>query len=181
MIRKQALKKNIIPRMISKSNIDFFSYLSCDNCWVSDNVSLYSWRTRRIFAEKHLTYFQYMPDGNLGKGFRKLRNLPEPEPRPVNDTDNNSLSAPTEELSLDLDKVNDDAAMRIEEEGEAGSVKNDDLTVTDIMEEKNEDASTNVIPPSSTKSNQSTKPFAEPEDGEELEEVQGSDETKMET
>lgn len=122
-----------------------------------------------------------MPDGNLGKGFRKLRNLPEPEPRPVNDTDNNSLSAPTEELSLDLDKVNDDAAMRIEEEGEAGSMKNDDLTVTDIMEEKNEDANTNVIPPSSTKSNQSTKPFAEPEDGEELEEVQGSDETKMET
>ncbi len=121
-----------------------------------------------------------MADGNLGKGFRKLRNLPEPEPRPVNDTDNNSLSAPTEELSLDLDKVND-AAMRIEEDGETGSVKNDDLTVTEIMEEKNEDASTNVIPPSSTKSNQSTKPFAEPEDGEELEEVQGTDETKMET
>jgi hypothetical protein len=35
-------------------------------------------------AERHLVLFQYMQDGNLGRGLRKLKNLPEPvTPEPV--------------------------------------------------------------------------------------------------
>lgn len=46
------------------------------------SFSLYCWRTRRMLAERDLSTFDVMLDGDLGKGLRKFKNLPEPVPKP---------------------------------------------------------------------------------------------------
>lgn len=46
--------------------------------------SIYCWRMRRLLAANNLAAFTAMPDGNLTKGLRFLKKLPEPvEPTPV--------------------------------------------------------------------------------------------------
>lgn len=46
-----------------------------------------------MLAERNLSVFAVMADGNLGKGIRKLRGLPEPEPKPeIIDVDDNEVT-----------------------------------------------------------------------------------------
>lgn len=63
-------------------------YIDADDpdCGIDDEYHpkhnhLYCWRTRRMLAERDFSTFEVMLDGDVGKGLRKLKNLPEPVPK----------------------------------------------------------------------------------------------------
>eukprot|EP01039_Chlorochromonas_danica_P011474 gene11474-12835_t len=87
---------------------------------------LYCWRTRRLLVKESIQLFEIMSDGDLGKGLRKLKNLPEPVPKVNVPMDEDSLdeefsTAPREGEGEDKVTANDDAPMAVDEEAEAKS------------------------------------------------------------
>jgi hypothetical protein len=135
-------------------------------------LSLYCWRTRRLLADRHLPLFQYMQDGNLGRGLRRLKNLPEPEPpvvvvaTPVVTTTTTTEGGGEEEMKEEQPKGTEDKEGDNENEAKEMEIGTDNNSTTTTA------AAT--APPSVRAVDE------EPEEGEEVEES-ASESNKMET
>lgn len=115
---------------------------------------LYCWRTRRMLMEKDVMIFRHMPDGDLGKGLRKLKNLPEPVPKigvadeaeaKVGDDENKAdATSPKEEEELDnadqMD-VDEDEGDDIEDQNESEQEESGDEDENNEAESVNDDGS----------------------------------------
>jgi hypothetical protein len=93
-----------------------------------------------LLAEKNLELFALMSNGDLGKGIRKLRNVPEPEPKQV-------LPAEDEEKNGNEVEIDSNAEAKMEE----------DYDLYDFLKEGN---------PAPAISSSNKLSSTEPEDGE---------------
>lgn len=101
---------------------------------------------------------------NLGRGLRKLKNLPEPEPIVPEPPETVIEEKDDKDDTVDdSDKVPEDNEMVVEEDH--NTEEKNELVV------KNEENNTSSVGPTPTPTESVRNAFAEPEDGEEIEET----------
>jgi hypothetical protein len=111
---------------------DFDEYIKCyeeadnpengiDDEYHPKHDALYCWRARRLMAERHLSVFAHMLDGNIGRGLKKIRGIDEGD-----DTTGKI------EVTNNNDKVDDDS-----------NNNNNDKADEDIISEKADDINVN--------------------------------------
>jgi Zn-dependent protease with chaperone function len=136
--------------------------------------SLYCWRTRRLLADRHLPLFKYMQDGNLGRGLRKLKNLPEPEPPVVVEVVATPVVATTTIEGGGEEEMKEDQQKETEEDKEGDNeAKEMEIAADSIADGTNSSTTAAAAAPSVRAVDE------EPEEGEEVEE--SSESNKMET
>ena len=126
-------------------------------------------------AEKKLSVFQVMPNGDLGKGIRKLRGIPEPAPKPevivIDDEMNESGNNKDDAASSNDDRVIVDLTLPPKKE-----VIDIDILMEEVERGAHYDSHSSNTPMTAGKSTPKRGGggggSGEPEDGEEVEVVE---------
>ena len=92
--------------------------------------ALYCWRARRLMAERHLSVFANMLDGNIGRGLKKIRGIDEGD----GDTTGKIVAANTnDKVDDDINNNNNDKA-----DEDRTSEKADDINFNDQVNDQEE-------------------------------------------